>query len=489
MDIMNDPESLSLITPTPEKNRRGIVTGVDVLKYRMASRAPSGNYSTSFASFHGQCFRRIIFALAFGFSPLVSAAVIGTNTPASPLTSERIATLPTAQQAVWKEYLKRSERQRYADQNVLQAEMHRDGLKKPMVPPVGYSARSIPLNQPASWYGSTDAVRIANIIVSFQTPAGGWSKNLNLRAQARVPGESFAPDNDSRYPGKNDFDSAPAGHWDYVGTFDNDATVTELRFLAKVIAAGGTRQVKPLKGSVERGMNYIFAAQYPNGGWPQVWPLQGGYHDAITYNDDAMVNILSLLRDASAGTNEFGFLSERTRRLAAASLHRGLACVLATQIIVNGHPTVWCQQNDALTLQPVSARNFEMPAEASRESADILMFLMAKSHPDRQIVESVNAAAAWFRKTQIRDMAFVFVPGKGHLLVSEPGHGPIWARFYQIGTDRPIFGDRDKTIHDHLDEISDERRKGYAWYTDAPQKALDGYAGWKAANSQFGHKR
>jgi len=359
------------------------------------------------------------------------------------------------------------------------------GLKIPLVPPSGYSARSIPLNQPASWYGSDEARRIANIIISFQTPAGGWSKNLNLAKQARVPGESFAPDNNSRYLGKNDFDSPSIGDWDYVGTFDNNATVSELRFLAKVIAASGTNQVVPGRTSFWRGLDYIFAAQYPNGGWPQVWPLQGGYHDAITYNDDAMINILNLLREVSTGTNEFASVPEKTRQLAATSLKCGLACVLATQIVVDGHRTVWCQQYDALTLQPVSARNYEMPSEVSRESVAIMMFLMAQSHPGPDIIASVNAAAGWFEKTQIHDMAFKVVPGQGRRLVPAPGHGPIWARFHQIGTDRPIFGDRDKTIHDHLNEISDERRNGYAWFTDAPQKALARYAEWKKSLSEL----
>ncbi|HLZ54727.1 MAG TPA: pectate lyase, partial [Verrucomicrobiae bacterium] len=40
-------------------------------------------------------------------------------------------------------------------------------------------------------------------------------------------------------------------------------------------------------------------------------------------------------------------------------------------------------------------------------------------------------------------------------------------------------GDRDKTIHDNLTEISNERRNGYAWFNDAPQPALARYAEWK----------
>jgi len=30
-----------------------------------------------------------------------------------------------------------------------------------------------------------------------------------------------------------------------------------------------------------------------------VWPLEGGYHDAITYNDDAMINIIKFLKEVT----------------------------------------------------------------------------------------------------------------------------------------------------------------------------------------------
>ena len=120
-----------------------------------------------------------------------------------------------------------------------------------------------------------------------------------------------------------------------------------------------------------------------------------------------------------------------------------------------------------------------MPSEVSGESAQIMIFLMEQPHPGPEIIASVNAAAAWFEKTQIRNMAFKLVPGEGRQIVPMPGNGPIWARYCQIGTDRPIFGDRDKTIHDNLNEISEERRNGYAWFTDSPQKALARCAEWK----------
>jgi PelA/Pel-15E family pectate lyase len=424
----------------------------------------------------GHSFAAVI-GLLLAWVTALPAAIIGTNPPAQSVTAERIAALPPAQQSAWLKYLKRSTRQAQADRALFQAEMRRQGLPQPIVPPSGHSARSIPLDRPAIWYGENEARRLADIVVSFQTPAGGWSKNLDLSQHSRAPGENFAPNNNTRFLLPDDFDLYHAAHWDYVGTFDNDATVAELRFLAKVITAG-PHPPASWRAAFLRGLDYIFAAQYPNGGWPQVWPLQGGYHDAITYNDNAMLNVLALLRDVSGTNREFAFVPKSHRQRAAASLQRGIACVLATQIVVNGRRTVWCQQHDALTRQPTSARNYEMPSQSGSESAGLMMFLMQLPDSGPEIAAAINAAAAWFKKTEIPDAVYAMGDEGGHLAAS-PGQGPVWARCCEIGTDRPVFGNRDKTIHDRLDEISAERRKGYSWYNEGPQLALTRYAGWK----------
>jgi PelA/Pel-15E family pectate lyase len=420
----------------------------------------------------------VLLVTACGFASLASGAIIGTNPPALSLTADRIAGLPTAQQRVWTEYLSRSDKQLQADKAFLQAELREHNLKGPTIPPSGRSVSSLPLNKPPDWYGGSNALRIADIIVSFQTPAGGWSKNIDMSLHPRAPGEAFAPDNRSRILGVADFDTPHDTNWNYVGTFDNDATMTQLRFLAKVITAVGPGHSASYRRAFLHGLGYITIAQYPNGGWPQVWPLEGGYHDMITYNDDAMVNLLGLLRDVARGTNEFAFLPLSVRMMASAGVTRGVDCLLATQIVSNGQRTVWCQQHDPLTLQPASGRNYEMPSEVSSESAEIILFLMTLTRPSPQIITAVHAAAAWFEKTKIPDMAFQRNDDGERRLIHQPGSGPIWARYYEIGTDRPIFGDRDKTIHDKLEEISRERQRGYAWYRETPKRALEEYAAW-----------
>lgn len=412
-----------------------------------------------------------------GWSSALCAAIIGTSTPAPPLTPERIATLPRERQAAWTEYLDRSIRQMQADRAALASELKRAGLARPIVPPSGAAARSLPLDRPAAWYAGPEARRIADIVVSFQTPAGGWSKNLNLAAHRRQPAEHFAPNNLSHFSAAGDFDAPRDPEWSYVGTIDNDATNTEVRFLAQVATALEGAPAEPYRASALRGIDYLLRAQFPNGGWPQVWPLQGGYHDAITINDGAMTQTLELLRDAAAGRPPFAFLEGARRERARKAVERGIACLLACQIVVQGRRTVWAQQHDTLTLLPVAARNYEMAAQCSSESAGVLLFLMSLPEPDRAIVEAVRAGAAWLKETAIAGKAYTRGPD-GRRLAEAPGAGPIWARFYQVGTDRPLFGDRDKTIHDTVDEISRERRDGYSWYTPAPQQALDRYAEW-----------
>jgi PelA/Pel-15E family pectate lyase len=421
---------------------------------------------------------RLVFGLAIGAVCPLSGAIIGTNVPSHPVTAERIGLLPRRQQSAWKEYLARSDAQWQADQDFFRKEMQAHGVRAATNAPPARTFRGIRLDRPDAWYAGTEARRIADSIVSFQTPAGGWSKRLDMTLHERAPGELFTSDNASRFPSLADFDTPHNLRWSYVGTFDNWATTTQMRYLARVIAALTPEAGRNYRASFQRGLEYIFAAQYPNGGWPQVWPLQGGYHDAITYNDGAMVNVLELLRSVADGRDEFAFVSRRTRKHSAASLKRGIECVLATQVIVEGRRTVWCQQHDALTLQPASARNYEMPSLCGQESAGIMMLLMQLPEPDRDIVAAVHAAAAWFEKTAIYDVAFRNDGTNGRVLVAAPGHGPLWPRYFEIGTDRPIFGERDKTIHDRVEEISKERRRAYNWYGDLPELALAQYREW-----------
>ena len=98
--------------------------------------------------------------------------------------------------------------------------------------------------------------------------------------------------------------------------------------------------------------------------------------------------------------------------------------------------------------------------------------------PNANEVAAVHAACAWFEQTKIMGWDYKRVGDEGRKLVAAPDSGPVWARFYEIGTDRPVFGDRDKSLHDAVNELSRERRNGYGWYRDGPKQVLGQYAEW-----------
>ncbi|MGD9646887.1 MAG: pectate lyase, partial [Pirellulales bacterium] len=57
---------------------------------------------------------------------------------------------------------------------------------------------------------------------------------------------------------------------------------------------------------------------------------------------------------------------------------------------------------------------------------------------------------------------------------------PLWARFYEIGTNRPLVADRDGEARYDLAEIGYERRNGYGWYTERPREMLQmDYPRWQ----------
>jgi PelA/Pel-15E family pectate lyase len=406
-----------------------------------------------------------------------AAEVIGKMTPAEPLNAARIAALPEGQRAPWTDYLNQSRARMAADKVALAAE--RKGLDPIPDGPPGGSAKSMPLNRQAEWYGRAEARRIADNIVSFQTPAGGWGKNQDRTGPSRARGQSYAVV--EKLPPIAAGDIKADEGWAFVGTVDNDATTTELRFLARVQQAFPGSHGPAYRAAFLKGVRYLIEAQYPNGGWPQIYPLEGGYHDAVTFNDDAMTHVVELLSDVAAKRDEFAFVPDALVSQARAAVDRAVALILRTQIIVGSTRTGWGQQHDALTLAPVGARNFEPTSLSSYESSTLLSFLMRLPSPSPQVVRAVHEGAAWLQATALRNVEWTGAGPEGRHLVPKPGAGPIWARYYDIATMRPIFGDRDKTIHDDVNDLSVERRNGYSWFGSGPERTLRLYERW--ANS------
>jgi PelA/Pel-15E family pectate lyase len=430
-----------------------------------------------------------------GLFSIASASVIGTNIIAKPVTRERIATLPKNERKEWMAYLDRSDRQKAMDKLTLKDEQQAAGNTHPKHAGMGRGMFALRADHPAEWFTSDEALRAAHNIMTYQVADGGWSKNIDMVASPRAPGDLYDADNINRFPDTADFDKPVDENWHYIATIDNDSTWMQIRFLAHVttalLAAHRDADAGPIRASVERGVRYLLASEYPNGGWPQVWPLEGGYHDAITINDDAMTHAVEILHAVSEGSPDYAFLPPALKRLAGPASERGIECLLRLQIEANGAKTAWAQQYDALTLEPTSARNYEMAAISSDESFSIVEFFMALPNATPAEVAAVHSAAGWFTKAAVYGYRYGSgnfsadrASPEGRKLLAVAGAGPIWARYYQIGTDKPIFGDRDKTIHDDVNELSRERRNGYAWYNSAGVDVLARYKTWALTHSK-----
>lgn len=398
----------------------------------------------------------ILFAVVFCVRPNVSFS------EEDNLTIERILTLPEKEATAWKHFLEESHKKMTADKDFFEKEMSINSVQESFLPPEGRVFGTIDLNKNADrWFSSPEATRIAEIVISFQTPSGGWCKGVDLTQHVRQPGERFCADKG----------------WRYVGTFDNNATIAQMRFLARAFLATGNEKCKR---SFLKGLEYVFVAQYPNGGWPQVYPLMAEYHDNITFNDGAMTNVMGMLREIAAGEAGFDFVSPNDRRRARLAFDRGIGCILECQVIVDGKLTVWGQQHDPLNLKPAKARAYEMVSLSGAESARVMLELMEVETPSSRVKSAVHAAAAWFRSTAIYGHVWKKDSDGDMKLLPAEGAEPIWARYYQIGTNRPLFSDRDSVVRYDVKEISLERRRGYGWYSINGRDALKKYEDWKS---------
>src|SRR4051812_43931420 len=278
------------------------------------------------------------------------------------------------------------------------------------------------LQKPAEWYAGDDAKRIAANILSFQTELGAWPKNTDT---------TKAPYTDELKK--------------LTPSFDNSATTDELRFLARVYQA---TKNQPYRTAFERGMDYILKAQYPTGGWPQTYPPPASYHRHITFNDNSMVRLMQMLREV-ARADDYAFLDAGRRKAATQAFDRGVECILKCQITVDGKLTAWCAQHDEKDYSPRPGRPYELVSLSGAESVGVVRLLMSLEDPNPDVVRAVEGAAAWFEAAKLKGIRVVVQKdekspsGKNRVVVKDAAASPLWARFSEIGTNRPLFSDRD----------------------------------------------
>lgn len=305
-------------------------------------------------------------------------------------------------------------------------------------------------HQDSSWYGSKEAIRIADNVLLYQHNNGGWLKNI---AMAKMLGEK---EKQIIIEEK----SKPIGT-----TIDNGATHTQLRYLARVY---DQTEKDEYKKSFLKGVDYLLDAQYENGGWPQFYPTREGYYEHITFNDNAMIGVMFLLRD-TLNEESFGFVDIKRRDKINEALRKAEKVILKMQIRIDGKPTLWCAQHHSKDLSPAKARSYELPSLSGSESVGIVKYLMGIENPSHEVKTAVKTAISWFEEHKIigKKVTKIDAPnlpgGRDRVVVEDKEGDPLWARFNEIGTGRPMFVGRDGIVEDALHKIEHERRMGYSY--------------------------
>ncbi len=303
-------------------------------------------------------------------------------------------------------------RQRYGESLGEKAKDTQIWVQPPGTPSVGRAfLRAYRLTKDGRYLSAARAAGRA--LVWGQRQEGGWDHLVDV---GHLKPDSAVPD---RAKGRCTFDDAISqGALEFL--MDLDETLDE----------------PWLDDGIRLGLEFMLKSQFPNGAWPQWFPLRGGYYDCYTFNDNAINDCIRVLLDAHRRYGKAEFL---------AAAERGGEFIVLSQL--PAPQSGWAQQY-SYDLKPAWARAFEPPGVCSAVTArNIRTLVDLYVYTGREkYLAPIPAALEWLERSQLKDN--------------------LWARLYEVGTNRPIYGDRDGKVHYMLDEISDERRTGYSWQSD-----------------------
>lgn len=321
-------------------------------------------------------------------------------------------------------------------------------------------------------YRSTQIREIAGNILLFQRTNGGWPKDYDMAAVLTEEQQTIVATTRDRED----------------TSFDNHNTFPQVQYLAEAYTLTGDESFR--KGA-ERGLNFMLAAQYPNGGVPQWFPRTESYHGHITLNDGAMMGVMRTWQRVAEGKPEFAWVDSDRREKARNAVKQGVECLLKCQIPMGGKRTGWCQQHDRETLAAAPARTFEPASICPGDTTEVLEFLMSLQSPSPEVVTAVEEGMEWLEEVKLTGIRIERVKAEKEkflrhsanfdVVVMEDANAPsIWARHYEIGTNRPIFSGRDGILRYSLAEVERERRTGTKWYGEWPAELLrTGYTAWR----------
>ncbi|XAL99390.1 hypothetical protein OT109_17640 [Phycisphaeraceae bacterium D3-23] len=278
------------------------------------------------------------------------------------------------------------------------------------------------------------ALKAGRVLLRGQMETGGWGAKVEL-----------APAERSQFRYRLG-EERRARRARTTSSFDDNQTQSALRLLMRLDAALGFED-EAIHEACQYAIEHIIEAQYPAGGWPQVFDgnvelaeppvLDASYPESwsreytghnrywrwYTLNDGAMLDTIDVLFEAAE------VYDDPAMRDAAIA---GADFLLRAQM-PDPQPG-WAQQYD-YDMHPAWARRFEPPAITGSESQHVMLTLIDVYHRtgDAKYLDAVGQALAYFKASRLS--------------------GGGLARFYELETNRPLFMTRDYELTYDADDV------------------------------------
>ncbi|HIE52026.1 MAG TPA: hypothetical protein EYP85_09730 [Armatimonadetes bacterium] len=255
----------------------------------------------------------------------------------------------------------------------------------------------------------------AQALVWGQLESGGWDYRIDFSAEAPY-----------RWRYRHSAAYMPPSQGRNTSTFDDNNSQSALRFL---MAVHQLMDEPWLREAVKYGLAFMLQSQYPNGAWPQRYPPPNNYGGYYTFNDNAINDCIYVMLDAYRYYGRPEYL---------ASAQRGGNFIILSQL--PAPQAGWAQQYD-FDLKPAWARWFEPPsvcsAVVSRNIRTLITLYLETG--EEKYLQPIPAAIAWLEQSKIGEN--------------------LWARFYELETNRPIYVNLERKVVYEFVNI----RPGYSW--------------------------
>lgn len=256
------------------------------------------------------------------------------------------------------------------------------------------------------------AEKAADALIFGQTKEGGWHYVVDFEPNAL---QSFYKNQASKFKWGMEEQRFYKGN----ATLDDGNTQSATRFILRLYTISKNQKYKQ---SLHKALDFFLKAQYPNGAFPQRFPLKfdfihDGFPDYTSYytlNDGATVTAIQVLVDGYENLGDKKYLDAAKR-------------AVDFLIAVQGPEDqgCWAEQYHPDTMQPVKARTHEPAGFVVRESEQVIetLIMFYKMTGDRRYLRPIPLCLQWFERLNKEAVEF---------------KRPV-ARYYELGTNLPVY--------------------------------------------------